>query len=371
MIHLRIVAPASKADRALGVLEASESVCNIVHLSGAARRPEGDVILADVAHEDASVLLDDLKELGIHHDGSISLSAIDTQISDRAEQVVELARGAPADAVVWEEVEQRTEENVELSGVYLAFMVLAGLLAAVGVYQDSPILIVGAMVVGPEFGPIAGFCVAAVQREPQLARRSATALAVGFPLTIVAVYVATQVFRATGLFTETFDQSGHGLANIIVEPGLLLLLRGRLRRRGRDAEPLDGQVRRPHRRPHLRHHDPRGGQRGPLGRLRGLGEHPRQRGAARDQPRRRHPRGHDGARAAAPALPAPPGAPPARAAARTSPGDGAQTDEPSVDQISIFVLTFSTTAPVNSDVVACPPRSTVLTPPAVVSSTLS
>ena len=49
----------------------------------------------------------------------------------------------------------------------------------------------------------------------------------------------------------------------------------------------------------------------------------------------------------------------------------AYTDEPSDDQISTFVLIFSTTASVNSVVVACPPRSKVFTPPAVVSSVAS
>ena len=39
--------------------------------------------------------------------------------------------------------------------------------------------------------------------------------------------------------------------------------------------------------------------------------------------------------------------------------------------MSTFVRTFSTTALVNSLVVACPPRSMVFTPVAVVSSTLS
>ena len=39
-------------------------------------------------------------------------------------------------------------------------MALACLIAAVGIFLDSPILIVGAMIVGPEFGPIAGLCVA-------------------------------------------------------------------------------------------------------------------------------------------------------------------------------------------------------------------
>ena len=44
---------------------------------------------------------------------------------------------------MWEEVEQRTSENVELSGVFLLFMVLAALIAAVGIYLDTEILIVG------------------------------------------------------------------------------------------------------------------------------------------------------------------------------------------------------------------------------------
>jgi uncharacterized hydrophobic protein (TIGR00271 family) len=215
---MRIVTPAAKAAPALELLERSDSVCNVVHLEGAARRPAGDVILADVAREDTSVVLSDLKELGIHQDGSISLELIDTQISKPADRAVEHARGAPADAVVWEEVEQRTNENVELSGVYLAFMVIAGLLGAVGIYQDSPILIVGAMVVGPEFGPLAGFCVAAVHKRGRLALRSAVALAVGFPLTITVVYLTVQLFRAVGLFPDTFSQQGHSLSNIIAQP---------------------------------------------------------------------------------------------------------------------------------------------------------
>jgi uncharacterized hydrophobic protein (TIGR00271 family) len=218
VIHLRIVTPAELSDATLDVLERTDSVCNVVFLAGTARRPAGDVILADVAREDASVVISDLKELGVQHHGSISLEVVDTQISDHAERAIEHARGAPADAVVWEEVEQSTSENVELSGVYLAFMLLAGLLAMVGIYQDSPILIVGAMVVGPEFGPLAGICVAAVQRRPGLALRSALALLIGFPLSIALVFVATHVFKATGLFTDTFSIEGHSLSNIISEP---------------------------------------------------------------------------------------------------------------------------------------------------------
>jgi uncharacterized hydrophobic protein (TIGR00271 family) len=218
VIHLRIVTPADRSAPALDVLERSASVCNVVFLAGVARRPEGDVILADVAREDASVVISDLRELGIQTDGSISIDPIDTQLSDHADRAIEHAKGAPADAVVWEEVESRTNEQVELSGVYLAFMVLACLLAMVGIYQDSPILIVGAMVVGPEFGPLAGLCVALVHLRGRLALRSGLALAAGFPLGIAVVYLTTLALKAVDLFDDTFTQQGHGLANIISEP---------------------------------------------------------------------------------------------------------------------------------------------------------
>ena len=218
MVHLRIVSPADLTEQVMEVLTRTASVINIVRLEGAAQRPDGDVILCDVAREDASVILADLKALDLRERGSITLLPIDTVISKAADEAERNAPGAPSDAVVWEEVEQRTSENVELSAVFLLFMVLAAMLAAVGIFLDSEILIVGAMVVGPEFGPIAGFCVALVQRRRDLAVRSGVALAVGFPLAIAAVFLATLVFKATELTPAEFTAEDHSVANLISSP---------------------------------------------------------------------------------------------------------------------------------------------------------
>jgi len=106
----------------------------------------------------------------IHHDGSIAVEAIETELSDAMERAADAARGSPSDAVVWEEVTKRTSESAELSVSFVLFMVLAALIASVGIFLDSAILIVGAMVVGPEFGPIAGICVA-VLAAPSPPRR--------------------------------------------------------------------------------------------------------------------------------------------------------------------------------------------------------
>jgi uncharacterized hydrophobic protein (TIGR00271 family) len=220
MIHLRIVAPEPTAAKALEILDGAECVVNIVHLPGAARKPSGDVILCDVAREDASVVISDLKHLGIPAQGSIAVEAVDSEISRLADVAEEGARGKAADAVVWEEVEARTEENTELSGSFLAFMVLAMLIAACGIALDSPILIVGAMVVGPEFGPLAGLCVGLVEKRPRLARRSLAALAVGFPVGILATYLFTEALLASGLLAEAAGMRPHPLTEFIAEPSV-------------------------------------------------------------------------------------------------------------------------------------------------------
>ena len=218
MVHLRIVAPSHQAEHAVDLLESSPSVCNLIYLRGAARKPEGDVILCDVAREDASVIVSDLRELEVHHEGSIAMEDIDSQISDAADRAERAAAGAPSDAVVWEEVESRTSENVEMSASFLAFMVLAMLIAAVGILTDQLILIIGAMVVGPEFGPIAGLCVAAVQKRVGLARRSLVALLVGFPLGITMTFLFTLALDGAGVIAETFSQKGHPFTDFISNP---------------------------------------------------------------------------------------------------------------------------------------------------------
>lgn len=218
MVHLRIVVPSYQAEHALDLLEATSSVCNVIYLERAAKRPQGDVILCDITREEASVVISDLRELNIDREGSIAMETIDSQVSDAAIAAEKATAGLPSDAVVWEEVEARTSEEVELSGSFLAFMVLAMLIAMVGILTDQLILIIGAMIVGPEFGPIAGLCVAAVQRRRDLLRRSLLALVVGFTVGITATFLATLLLDAVGLVPDDFSQLGHPFTQFISSP---------------------------------------------------------------------------------------------------------------------------------------------------------
>src|SRR5918995_2590556 len=105
MIHLRIVVPSYQAEHVLDLLKGTPSVCNLIYLERVAHRPEGDVILCDVAREDASVIVSDLRELNIDQEGSIAMEEIDSQISAVSTAAEKAAAGLPSDAVIWEEVE--------------------------------------------------------------------------------------------------------------------------------------------------------------------------------------------------------------------------------------------------------------------------
>jgi uncharacterized hydrophobic protein (TIGR00271 family) len=218
MVHLRIIVPPHQSEHTLDLLRATDSVVNLIYFERAAEKPIGDVILCDVTREEASVIVSDLKELEIDREGSIAIEEIDSHVSDVATLAEKAARGLPSDAVVWEEVESRTSENVELSASFIMFMALATLIAACGILLDQVVLIIGAMVVGPEFGPLAALCVAAVQKRRDLAKRSLVALAVGFPIAILASFVLTLGLDLIDLVPEGFADQDHPFTDFISNP---------------------------------------------------------------------------------------------------------------------------------------------------------
>lgn len=198
MLHLRVIAPTESSDSVLEVLRREVGVTHIVVHRDAALEPPGDEITADIARESANDVVDDLKALGLKRRGAITLDVVDTVVSTAAYRAENEADGDPADAVVWDELAERSREESTLNATFLTFLTLACLIAAVGVVTDSPVTVVGAMVVGPEFGPLAALAVAVVRRRGYLARRAALALLVGFPVAMFVTAIAVLGGEAVG-----------------------------------------------------------------------------------------------------------------------------------------------------------------------------
>ncbi|MGH3980419.1 MAG: DUF389 domain-containing protein [Pseudonocardiaceae bacterium] len=159
MLHLRVICPAEVADGVLERLRADGGTAHLTIVRGAAVAPPGDLVQADIAREVADGMLAALCELGVDHTGGITLEPLDTVLSDAADAAQETAPGDEADAVVWDR----------------------------------------AMVVGPEFAPLAAVSVGLVLRRWDLVRRAALALGVGFPAAMLITGIAVLLGEWTGL----------------------------------------------------------------------------------------------------------------------------------------------------------------------------
>ncbi|WP_055556139.1 DUF389 domain-containing protein [Streptomyces sp. NBRC 110028] len=202
MLHLRLIVPADRTDAVVRLLESTVGTAHLIVLPGAARDPAGDVVLCDVAREAGDGLLGELRALGLDEHGSIAVDDIGLSLSKRADRAETDAPGEGADAVLWEHLADATHEESTLSVTFLAFLAIATMIAACGVVLDNAVLIVGAMAVGPEFGPLAGLCTALVRRAPRLAARSALALVVGFAVAMVLTTGFSVLMDAFGLFSK-------------------------------------------------------------------------------------------------------------------------------------------------------------------------
>lgn len=197
MLRLTIMTPADLTDVVVGHLQ-DPAVSTLAVHRGVALRPSGDVVTADVAREAANDIVDRLRAVDVHRVGSIHLAPVPTWLSESGLTADRLAPGSSADAVVWAEVTQRAYEDSELNWTYTSFMVLATLLAAIAIVLDSQILVIGSMVLGPEFGAVAALGLAAVQRRTGLFTLAARTLVLGFLIAIAVTAAVALLARALG-----------------------------------------------------------------------------------------------------------------------------------------------------------------------------
>jgi uncharacterized hydrophobic protein (TIGR00271 family) len=198
MQHMRIASPAHLTDEVVALFTGDPAVSHLAVLRGASLEPEGDIVLADVAREATNEHVDRLVALGIPEQGTIHIEPVTTWVSRAGFDAERHTPGSSADAVVWADVTQRAYEETELNWTYLSFMTLATLLASIAIVVDSQILVIGAMVLGPEFVAIAALGLALVRRRGNLFAQAGRTLLVGFGVAITATTIAALAARTLG-----------------------------------------------------------------------------------------------------------------------------------------------------------------------------
>lgn len=207
MLSLRLIVPSDRTALVTRQLADDPRTTNVVVIPGGGVRPEGDLVQCEVTREAVSDVLGWLRHQGIYDDGSVVLSNIVSAPSKNSRATEVAAAGAPDDAIVWDAVLDTAYGEVRGSWSFYAFLTLATAIAAVAVITDSSILVVGAMVVGPEFGVVAALAVGLAARRVDLLGGAALLLLKGFAFAIIATVVLALLGRGVGLI-ELSDVTG-------------------------------------------------------------------------------------------------------------------------------------------------------------------
>src|SRR6266511_3077525 len=214
VIHIRAVSPADVTARLVQSLERNAGVLNLVVLKGVARRPDGDSVQFDVITAEANRVLDELHDLELARRGSIVIENVDASISDLAARAESREPRKASFSPIWEEAEARIRARGVYPASWFVLMVIAGLIGAVGILTNSQILIVGAMVVGPEYGAMINVAFGIDTRDAVTIRRGLSALLFGFLFAIVATLLFGLVIHALDLQPPAFATGIVGVVSL-------------------------------------------------------------------------------------------------------------------------------------------------------------
>jgi uncharacterized hydrophobic protein (TIGR00271 family) len=218
VIHLRVVSPPDVTTRLEALLAADPAVLNLTVLRAAVRHPDGDAVQFDVLHGAANAVVERLRDLQLDVRGSIVLESVETSISATADQAQAGRRRSEEFTPIWEEVEARIRAEGRFPPSWFLLLVIAGLIGAVGILTNSEILIVGAMVVGPEYSAVTGFAYGLTRRDTARVGGSAAALAVGFSLAILSTLLLGVGIRGAGLTPPAYAQGIRPVSHLIDTP---------------------------------------------------------------------------------------------------------------------------------------------------------
>ena len=218
LVHIRILVAQERSDATLQYLLDRPGVTNVVRLAGVALRPAGDVVLFDVAREAGNELLTELNERGLYDDGSLSVTHSTLSMGWGVQHALDEAPGEGDETVLWAEVEAVVDRGMQVTPLLQAYFVVAAIIATAGVLTDSSILIVGAMVVGPEYGPIAAMSWYLQQRTGRPLARAAAVGAFGSAAAVAAAFVMTALLRWIDRIPEGFELGNQVNAGFIAHP---------------------------------------------------------------------------------------------------------------------------------------------------------
>jgi uncharacterized hydrophobic protein (TIGR00271 family) len=232
MLHVRVISPPGSTDHLVERLAVDPGVRNLVVVRGAARRPDGDAVQFDLATRFANPVLGEVRA-ELRDGGSVVIEDVNGAASgpeDRegtGEQGASRASRRRHDGEVppvWEMVEAQIRAGGEYPVSFFTLLIIAGLIGAVGILTNSQILVVAAMVVGPEYGAIMATALGIDTRDRLAVRHGLAALAAGFALAVLATLVFGLLIRWSGETPRLYELGIRPVSSLINTPNVFSVI---------------------------------------------------------------------------------------------------------------------------------------------------
>ena len=229
MLHVRVVSPPGSTEHLVERLSADPGIRNLVVMHGAARRPDGDAVQFDLLTRFANPVLRELRAQ-IHDRGSVVIEDVDAAITgpeDPGDAGDPQAGGRPHYAEVppvWEMVEAKIRAGGEYPPTFFTLLIIAGLIGAVGILTNSQILVVAAMVVGPEYGAIMATALGIDKGDRRAVRQGMTALALGFAMAVLATLIFGLLIRWSGETPQLYEHGVRPVSDLINSPNVFSVI---------------------------------------------------------------------------------------------------------------------------------------------------
>ena len=224
MLHVRVVSPAAVTGQLAGTLATAAGVQNVVVQAGGARRPDGDAVQFDVRDEAANPVLGALRDLGLDRSGVICVQRVDAALTGQPPVAADRGALRRETAPVWEMVEAVIRGGQAYAPSFYLLLAAAGLIGAVGLITNSQVLIVAAMVVGPEYNAIIAVALGISRRDRGAVRDGLLALLWGFLAAIAVTLLFGLAVRGSGKTPAPFLAGVRPVADFINTPDVYSLV---------------------------------------------------------------------------------------------------------------------------------------------------
>jgi uncharacterized hydrophobic protein (TIGR00271 family) len=204
VLHLRVFGNAPAMDDVVGRLAALPGAEHVTR-THAGDHSDRVLVTADLDAHAADAALAVLSRLGVAP-SDVWLLRLDGIQPGHARR--------PESAVVWADLVGQAAIYSRPVARFLAFMAVAGVIAAYGVLYSNSILIVGAMAVSPDFLPIAATCIGIARGRKRLATYASVTLGIGLAVTGVTAALLTAVLDLLGELPDGFVVGENGLSGL-------------------------------------------------------------------------------------------------------------------------------------------------------------